>query len=82
MTSVKKVILICVVPNMKESYDNLKLLFDLIQINKICFRFASDFKVMLMVNGQQNARATCPCPYCFVTLHDLKDLRSDKFYQN
>ena len=78
LTSVKKVILLCIVPQIKESYDNVKLLFDLVQINRISFKFASDFKLLLIVNGQQTATSTCPCPYCFITLQELKDCQSLK----
>lgn len=72
LTSVKRLILLCVVPNVKESYENLKLLFELTNVNEILFKFVADFKVILLVNGQQTATATNPCPYCFTTLSDLK----------
>lgn len=73
VTSVKRLILLCVVPKVKESYDNMKLLFDLTQINKISFKFVSDFKLLLIVNGQQTATASYPCPFCFISLNDLRD---------
>lgn len=72
LTSVNRLILLCVVPQIKESYDNVKLLFDLTKINNIPFKFVSDFKLLLVVNGQQTASAMYPCPYCFITLHDMK----------
>lgn len=77
LTSVKKLIIICIVPQIKETYDNIKLLFDLIDINKIAFRFVSDLKVLLIINGQQTATATFPCPYCFISLSDLRDRSTD-----
>lgn len=72
LTSVKKLILLCVVPNIKETYDNLKILFDLTKLNNISFKFVSDFKLLLMANGQQTATASYPCPYCFVSLGSLR----------
>lgn len=72
LTSVKRLILLCVVPKIKESYFNLSLLFDLTQLNKIPFKFVSDFKLLLTVNGQQTATASFPCPFCFTSLNDLK----------
>ena len=77
-TSVKKVILLCIVPKIKESYENIKRLFDLNQINNIPFKFSSDFKLILIVNGQQTASSTYPCPYCFVSLQDLRQNEGDK----
>lgn len=73
-TSVHRLILLCVVPGVKESYENLKILFDLISINNLSFKFLADFKLLLTVIGQQTASATYPCPYCFVTLADLRDI--------
>lgn len=72
-TSVKKVILLCIAPDIKENYDNIKILFDLTKVNNISFKFVSDFKVMLIVNGQQTATSMYPCPYCFVSLKDLRN---------
>ena len=53
-------------------------MFDLTQINNIPFKFASDFKLILIVNGQQTASSTYPCPYCFVSLQDLRQNEGDK----
>lgn len=36
------------------------------------FKLVCDFKLMLLVNGIQTAVSTCPCPYCFITLNDLR----------
>lgn len=76
-TSVLRVILICIIPDIKETYDNLKILFDLVNLNRISFKFAADFKLLLIINGQQTATATYPCPYCFITLDDLKETEID-----
>ena len=77
-TSVKKVILLCIVPKIKESYENIKRLFDLTQINNIPFKFASDFKLILIVNGQQTASSTYPCPFCFISLQVLRQNEGGK----
>ena len=47
-------------------------MFRLTNINNIPFKFVSDLKIILLVNGMQTASATYPCPYCFITLEDLK----------
>lgn len=71
-TSVKRLYMLCIVPEVKETYENFDLLFTLTNINKISFKFVSDFKVMLIVNGQQTATAKYPCPYCFITLDKMR----------
>ena len=32
----------------------------------------ADFKLLLIISGQQTATSMYPCPYCFVSLDDLK----------
>ncbi|CAH1109213.1 unnamed protein product [Psylliodes chrysocephalus] len=71
-TSVKKLIMLAIVPKIKETYENLKVLFDLTQLNNVPFKFVAYFKLLLIVNGQQTATSTYPCPYCFVTLDELR----------
>lgn len=75
--SVKRVILLCIVPQIKETYDNVKLLFDLTNINNIPFKFVCNFELLLIINGQQTASAMYPCPYCFVSLKNLKEKQED-----
>lgn len=81
-TSVKKLIMLCIVPDIKETYENVKILFELIKINDISFKFVSDFKLLLIINGQQTATSMYPCPYCFVSLQDLKKNRDEKNVSN
>ena len=72
---------------MKETYDNLKVLFELTNFNNISYKFVSDYKLLLIINRQQTATAAYPCPYCFVSLSGLRDngkncesgLRCDKW---
>ncbi|CAH0554824.1 unnamed protein product [Brassicogethes aeneus] len=67
-TGVKKILILCIVPEIQETFENLKLLFSVIKINNISFKFVSDLKVTLIVNGLQTASSTFPCPYCYVKL--------------
>lgn len=72
LLSVKRVVILCIVPKIAETYENVKLLFDITNLNNIAFKFVSDFKLLLIINGQQGALAMYPCPYCFVSLNDLR----------
>lgn len=72
VTSVYRLIMLCIVPNIKDTYDNVKKLFDLISLNNISFKFISDFKLLLIVNGQQTASSSFPCPYCFISLSEMR----------
>lgn len=78
LTSVNRLIMLCTVPQIEETYDNVKILFDLTKLNNIPFKFASDFKLLLIVNGQQTASASFPCPYCFVPLTNLRNKKEDE----
>ena len=77
ITGVNRLIMLCCVPDVQETYDNIKTLFDMTQLNNIPFKFVSDFKVMLTVNGKQTATAKYPSPYCSVTLNELRDIPED-----
>lgn len=77
LTSVKKVIMLCIVPDIKETYENVKILFELTNINEISFKFISDLKLCLIVNGQQTASASYPSPYCSVTLTEMRSDNND-----
>lgn len=74
ITGVNRMIMLCTVPEVAETYDNMKILFDLIQINRIPFKFIADFKLMLIVNGMQTASSSWPSPYCYVKLKTLRGL--------
>lgn len=49
--SLHKVILLCVMPQIQESYNNIQLLVNLTKLNNIYFLFVSDFKLILPLNG-------------------------------
>lgn len=57
-TSVKRLYMLCIVPDVTKSYHNLDVLFNLMNINKISFKFGSGFKLMLIVNRQQTASSS------------------------
>lgn len=65
--------MIYIVPDIKETYDNVKLLFDLVKLNEISFKFVCDFKLPLISNGQKIATSTFPCPYCTISLQELRN---------
>lgn len=75
VTSVQRLILLCTVPNIKETYENVKLLFELTNLDNLSCKFVSDFKLMLMVNGQQTATSMYPCPYCHISLSELRNVK-------
>ena len=69
--------MLCCVPDVKETYENIMLLFDITRLNNIPFKFVSDFKLILIVNGKQTATSKYPSPYCFITLNELRDISED-----
>ena len=77
LLSVKRVLLLCIVPKIKETYSNVRFLFELTEVN-ISFKFVCDFKLLLINNGQQTATAMYPCPYCFVSLNDLRKCNTEE----
>lgn len=82
LTSVDKLIMVCLVPRIKESYENMKLLFELTKLNDIPFKFVADFKLLLIINGQQTATSTYPCPYCYISLGSLRGSSTAPYTDN
>ena len=81
LSSVKRVILICLVPDCKETHRNMKIHFELTELNKISFIFVSDFKLLLTTLGCHTVSASYPCPYCLAPLKDITtsvDVRADQ----
>ena len=69
---VKRVILLAVVPDIKETHNNISVIFDLIGLNNIAFKIVSDFKLQLLVLGLQTATSIHPCGYCLISQSELK----------
>ena len=74
ITSVKKLVLLAIVPDIDESHSNLETIIKKTELNKISFILAVDFKLLLIVLGLQNAVSTYPCPYCLISLNDIRNL--------
>ena len=45
LTGVKRLILLAIVPDIKETHNNISIIFDLISLNKIPFKIVTDFKL-------------------------------------
>ena len=61
-------------PDIDESHSNFETIIQKIELNKISFILAVDFKLLLIVLRLQNAVSSYPCPYCLITLIDLRNL--------
>ena len=53
LTSVNRLIMLYVVPQIKETYNNVDLLFQFSKINNISFKFVSDFKLLYLMDSKQ-----------------------------
>ena len=72
LSGVKRLIILVNVPDINESWSNLKKLWDLAGINKISYLLCADIKLSLTALGLQTATSMHPCPYCFVSLRQLR----------
>ena len=73
LTGVRKLIMVCIVPDVPETHTNMTILFKLTQLNLVSFLFVADFKLLLIVYGLQTATAKYPCPYCLILSDDMRD---------
>ena len=64
-SGVKKLLLLAAVPDMAESYDNIKALFQLLSLGGITVNaVAADMKVANLICGLQSHASRHPCCYC------------------
>ena len=82
LTSVKRVLILCIVPDCVESHANMKQLFDITCLNDISFLFVADFKLLLTCLGCQTATASFPCPYCLIPLKEITSSVKDEGLAN
>lgn len=86
-TGVKKLLILSLAPGVPESYYNMKLILQSLQINFVSFLSAMDLKLANICAGMQGHSSTHPCIYCFAaspflesadlrTLGDLRRLAS------
>ena len=51
LTGVNCLIMVCTVPDVKETWKNTELLFSLSKLNNIPYKFVSDYKLLLVCLG-------------------------------
>ena len=56
--------IIALVPNIQESYVNVKHILEKVDISAIQFALSADIKMYLTLIGKQSAGCTCNCPFC------------------
>ena len=71
VSSVHKSLILALVPTMNESYVNLKMLLDKLNLNSLEYSLSQDIKVMLQTLGKQPAACSHPCPYCETSKPDM-----------
>ena len=64
LSSVKKTIMLALLPKVKETYENLKQLLSAIDLAGIPFSYSCDIKLDLLLVGKQAASCTHNCIYC------------------
>ncbi|PAA89846.1 hypothetical protein BOX15_Mlig027848g1 [Macrostomum lignano] len=63
-SGVKKLMIIAIAPDVSETYLNVKLLLDSLNLQAISFTVACDLKLANIVIGLQNHAAMYPCTWC------------------
>ena len=72
---VKKLVIIAIVKDIAETYSNAKAMLNLVQIEKINFVIATDYKLVNILLGLSSHSGRHRCPYCDVKSEDFCDLR-------
>ncbi len=63
-SGVKKLVLIDIAFDVQENYSNLRLVFEILQLNNIKFSVAADLKFCNIIVGLQSHASKHPCTWC------------------
>ena len=65
-TGVKKIMILALTPNVKETYNNVKILFDLLRVHEIHLHvfYSVDLKMANIICGLQSHSSSYPCVWC------------------
>ena len=80
-SGVKKIFVLGLCENIKESYENLSKMLNPMKLHKLKFYCSIDLKVASIILGMQSASSAYPCIYCEVsrkeysnvTVQDMED---------
>ena len=64
LSSVKKLFVVGLVPQVQELYPNVKSMMDELKLEGIEYGLCADIKIYLCLIGKQTASCLHPCPYC------------------
>ena len=64
LSSVKKLFVVGLVPDVQELYFNVKSMLEELKLEGIEYSFCADIKIYLCICGKQAASCRHPCPYC------------------
>lgn len=80
-SSVKKIIIICIIPELQETHSNVRKVMELLNFTNldIKFTFAMDFKLANIVAGIQAHGCTFPCLWCECPKKDFSTVRSKQY---
>lgn len=81
-SGVKKLIILCLAPNVEENYHNVKLLWSEIKIDSMKGLITADIKLCNIMAGIMSSSSSFPCTYCDIAkenyLAESYNLRSIK----
>ena len=73
LSSVKKMFVVGLVPQVQELYPNVKIMMEELKLDGIDYGLCADIKMYLTLIGKQTASCKHPCPYCEGTAPWNKD---------
>ena len=81
LNGVKKLLPILIAPDIREHYDNMKMIMDLINVNDAeCIVTCGDKKLQAIMTGLIGAASRFNCNYCETDLTDLEFLGPERTF--
>lgn len=75
---VKKLVILALVEDVKESHSNIKSIIDILNIGNNNFFYAFDMKLANLYFGIECAASSHPCPWCEISKDDMQDINSSE----
>ena len=86
-TSVNKLLILAIVPELPEKYENVSQLFSLLKLDEIGLehikiRYAADLKMINLLLGLMSHSSSHPCSWCTINKSNLNDIGVPRTFGN
>lgn len=79
-TGVKRQLIVAIAENVSETYENVKLMMNIIQLNDVSFCISCDLKMANIICGIQSHSSKHPCCWCNIDSDNLSECGTSRSF--